>query len=203
MARSSAMRRRADEGGGPTQAALASWCPDGRTEWGTIWGGCTWRSRAWGIPPGWSAGDWSEEIQAEALAAVCQALHDYDATRGVPLVAFVRERVEFGMRARYRKEWAHSVHCGCELPSDGGEDRSDAPSSTRQAYEALQGPLARLSEPDRRLIEHLFWGRRTEAELASELGISQSAVSRRKQAIILVLRRSLGNRDEKMEESRS
>jgi DNA-directed RNA polymerase specialized sigma24 family protein len=197
------MWRRAHEGGVPTQAAMASWCPDGRHEWGTIWGGCARRFRAWRIPPRWSAGDWSEEIQAEALAAAHQALHDFDPARGVPLIAFVRRRVLFGVRARYRKEWSHSVHCGRGLPSDGGAAPSDDVSSAPLAYEALQAPLARLSEIDRRLIEHLFWGGRTEAELAGELGISQSAVSRRKRAIILVLRRSFGIPDEKMEESRS
>ncbi len=203
MARSSAMRRRADEGGVPTQAAMAAWCPDGLPDWGSIWGGCTRRFRAWRIPPRWSAGDWSEEMQAQAVAAAYQALDDYDPARGVPLCAFVRRRVLFGVRALYRQEWSHSVHCGCELPSDGGAGPSDDPSSAPQAYKALQGPLARLSEIDRRLIEYLFWGGRTEAELAGELGISQSAVSRRKRAIILVLRRSFGISDEEMEELRS
>ena len=115
----------------------------------------------------------------------------------------MRRRILFGVRARYRQEWAYAVHCGCEPSADGGASPSDAAPSAPHAYEALQGPLARLAEPDRLLIQHLFWGGRTEADVAGELGISQSGVSRRKRAIILGLRRSFGSLDEKLEELQS
>jgi DNA-directed RNA polymerase specialized sigma24 family protein len=200
MARSSSMRRREHEGGVPMHTLMASRCLDGLPEWGTIWGSCARRFRAWRTPPRWSVDDWSEEMQAQGVAVAWQALRDYDPARGVPLSAFVLRRVLFGVRARHRQEWAYAVHCGCVPPADGGASPSDAASSTPNAYEALQGPLARLAEPDRRLIEHLFWGGRTEADVAGELGISQPAVSQRKRAIILVLRRSFASLEKEIEE---
>jgi hypothetical protein len=184
------MRRWEHEGGVPMPTLMALRCLDGLPEWGTIWGSCARRFRAWRTPPRWSVDDWFEEMQAQGVATAWQALRDYDPARGVPLSAFVRVRVLVGVRARYRQEWAYAVHCGCEPPADGGASPSDAAPSTPNAYEVLQGPLARLAEPDRRLIEHLFWGGRTEADVAGELGISQPAVSQRKRAIILGLRRS-------------
>jgi DNA-directed RNA polymerase specialized sigma subunit len=171
---------------------MASWRVEGLPDWGAIWAGCARRVRAWHIPPRWSAGDWSEEVQAQGVAAAWQAVRDYDPARGVPLGAFVRRRVLFGVRARHRQEWAYAVHCGCGTLADASASPSDTVTSASLAYEALQGPLARLAEPDRRLIEHLVWGGRTEADVAGELGISQSAVSQRKRAIILGLRRSFG-----------
>ena len=74
MVRPSSMRRRTHEGRVPTYTAMESWCPDGLPDWGTIWGGCARRFRAWRIPPRWSVGDWCEEIQAQGVAAACQAL---------------------------------------------------------------------------------------------------------------------------------
>jgi DNA-directed RNA polymerase specialized sigma24 family protein len=192
MVRSIAMWRRTHAGDVPTHAALAAWCLEGLPNWGTIWRGCAWRLRAWRIPPRWSAGDWFEELEAEGVAAAWQAVRAYDPVRGIPLSAFVRRRVLFGVRTRYRQEWAYARHCGCEPPADGDADArpSDAQPSAPDAHEALQGPLARLPESDRGLIDDLFWGGRTEADIAGELGISQPTVSRRKRAIMLRLRHS-------------
>jgi DNA-directed RNA polymerase specialized sigma24 family protein len=55
--------------------------------------------------------------------------------------------------------------------------------------------LARLERLDRRLIERLYWDGWTEAAVGTELGISQSAVSRRKSSILDSLRRWIGPRD--------
>jgi hypothetical protein len=180
---------------------MASWCLDGLPDWGTIWVSCARRFRAWRIPPRWSDSDWSEEMEAQGVAAAWQAVRDHDPARGVPLGAFVRRRVLFAVLARYRQEWAYAVHCGWGPPADEGASPSDAAPFPPRAYETLQDPLARLADPDRRLIEDLFWGGRTEADVAGELGISQPAVSRRKRAILLGLRRSFANFHKEMEES--
>ena len=203
MVRTSSMRRRRHEGGEPALSAMASWCLDGLPDWGTIWGSCARRFRAWRIPPRWSANDWFEEMEAQGVAAAWQAVRDYDPARGVPLGAFVHRRVLFGVRTRYRQEWAYAVHCGCESPTDGGASPSEAVPYTHHAREALRAFLARLADADRRLIEHLFWGGRTEADVAGELGISQSGVSRRKRAIILDLRRAIGSLGEDFQEFHS
>jgi RNA polymerase sigma-70 factor (ECF subfamily) len=193
MERSSSIRLPAYRDRPPTQAAMAAWRVEGLPDWGAIWAGCVRRVRAWRIPPRWSAGEWSEEVQAQGVAAAWQAVRDYDPARGVLLGAFVHRRVLFAVRARYREEWAYSLHFVSDLPAEGREGPSDTASSAPLAYEALRDPLARLSKADRRLIERLFWRGLSETELAGELGISQSTVSRRKRAIILSLRRSFGD----------
>ena len=43
----------------------------------------------WPAPPNWSLRDWSEELNAEVIAASWEAERDFDPTRGVPLDAFV------------------------------------------------------------------------------------------------------------------
>jgi DNA-directed RNA polymerase specialized sigma subunit len=44
--------------------------------------------------------------------------------------------------------------------------------------------LAFLPESERWLIQELFWGRRTAADIAAWMGVSQQAVSTRKQVIL-------------------
>jgi DNA-directed RNA polymerase specialized sigma24 family protein len=201
MARTAKPRRRAYEGEGPRLAAIASMCLESIPDWNAIWAGCARRFRSWRIPPRWSLGDWMEEIQAQGLAAAWQARCDYDPARGVPLGAFVRRRVLSGVLTRYRQEWAYAVRVGFEVPAAEEAGPPAATPDAPQVGDALQGPLTRLAEPDRWLIERLFWHGKTESDVASELGISQPAVNRRKRAIIHDLRRALGTLDEIGEES--
>jgi DNA-directed RNA polymerase specialized sigma subunit len=201
MVRTVKPRRRSYEGKTPMLASIASWCPEDLPDWDAIWAGCARRFRTWRIPPRWSIGDWIEEVQAQGLAAAWQALCDYDPARGVPLSAFVRQRILFGVLTRYRQEWAYALRLGFEIP-DTGDASSSAATSTAlpRVDDALQGPLSQLAEPERWLIERLFWHGKTESDVAAELGISQPAVNKRKRAIIHNLRRSIGARDEFMEE---
>ena len=53
------------------------------------------------------------------------------------------------------------------------------------------GLINDLPEPDRNLIECLFWEDRTEREIAGRLGITQQAVSKRKHRILDELRETL------------
>jgi len=48
--------------------------------------------------------------------------------------------------------------------------------------------LARLTKSDLWLVEQLFWRGRTEATVATETGITQQAVNKRKSMILLRLR---------------
>ncbi|MBX6315683.1 MAG: sigma-70 family RNA polymerase sigma factor [Isosphaeraceae bacterium] len=151
--------------------------------------GCLRRIRWWRIPPGWSAEGWWEEARAEGIAAAWQALRDHDPTRGIPLGAFVYRRIWAGVRTRYRQEWAYGLHRNAGAAAEACEDGTGSPLSITRIREALPELLARLAEPDRRLIEHLFWDGWTEAEVAYELGLGQSAVSKRKRSILIELRR--------------
>lgn len=171
------------DAGGPEGA----WTCD-LPEWGSTWAGCRRRFCSWNVPPRWSVEDWWEELRAVALVAACQSLRAFDPTRGVPRGAFLRRRILAAAWARYRQEWAYARQCAPEAELDRIPGRVGDTSATARAFEALRGPLARLREPDRWLIEHLFWDGGTEASAAAVLGISQQAVSRRKRSILRALR---------------
>jgi hypothetical protein len=152
---------------------------------------CLHRLRHWQVPPHWACADWWDEIKAQAEAAACQALLKYDASRRVPLTAYVRCYVMASVRTRYRQEWAYGKHCSCEADEEGDgntlEECHDLPLPF-EYHEMLCYALALLSESDRRLIEQLFWEGYTEAEVAQQLGISHQAVSKHKWVILEHLR---------------
>ena len=113
------------------------------------------RIGAWRVPPNWSLRDWIEEMRAEAAAAAWLAKLDFDPTRGVPLTAFVHQRIWAHARARYRQEWAYALHCGAH-PEDSEREVADDGLSPAGAYESLRNCLERLPELHRGLLESLF-----------------------------------------------
>ena len=162
--------------------------------------GCLKRILGWCVPPNWSVVDWREEIRAHVLAAVCEAICDFDSSRRVPLDAFIYQRVIARAYTRFRQEWAYGLRCISEtdgVVTDGGH--MSLPGQSRiqylessiepnPAYQALHEALGSLSEPNRQLIMQLFWEGQTEAFIAEALGISRQAVSKRKRAVIQKLR---------------
>jgi RNA polymerase sigma factor (sigma-70 family) len=134
-------------------------------------------------------------MHAQGAAAACQAARDYDPARGVPWGAFVRLRILSSLRTRHRQEWSFAVHCGPDAAviEEEGEAQTDKSPATDPIDGMLRTALDRLAEPDRRLIQLLFWDGRTETELAAELGVAQSTVNKHKQAILVHLRRSIGD----------
>lgn len=152
------------------------------------------RIYTWRVPPHWSRNDWLEEMRAQGAAAVWQALCDYDASRGVPLPAFIHLRVTASAFTRYRQEWGYAAHCVCQADEKARDRASIAEDSPfpPAVRELLQSALAQLSEPERGLIKQLFWEGHTEAEVAQRLGISHQAVSKRKQSVLQYLRTRLG-----------
>ena len=139
---------------------------------------------AWRVPPQWSLCDWFEEIKAQGAAAAWKAVCDFDPCRGVPFTAFVHQRVLRGALTRYRQEWRYALRCSCHPGDEERAKRHQDSLYSSAALELLRHALASLPEPDRRLIEQLFWEGKTEAEIATTLGISQQAVSKRKQAML-------------------
>jgi RNA polymerase sigma factor (sigma-70 family) len=153
--------------------------------------------RSWPAPPNWSPTDWSEELEAEMIAAIWEAERNFDPTRGVPLESFVQQRVWTRSLSRYRREWAYARRCGSHL--EGGDDCDisiDERSSSNEISESLRTCLQRLPEQHRHLIEGLFWKEMTEVEVAGMLCLTQSGISRRKRRVLDQLRRWM-NRSEK------
>jgi hypothetical protein len=150
---------------------------------------CLRRIFRWRVPPNWSVSDWRNEMRAEAACAAWQAVRDYDPSLGVPFSAFARQRVLTSTLTRCRQEWAYALRLA------QGRDPEDPDSSildftTSAVFDDWPGhALVRLSKPDLWLVEELFLRDRTEAEVATQIGITQQAVSRRKWMILFRLRR--------------
>src|SRR5205809_4895153 len=79
------------------------------------------RILSWRIPPNWSAHDWFDEVKAITAAARWKAELDYDFERGVPLSAFLYQRVLTCAWTRYRQEWAYALRFVQEDGTGGDE----------------------------------------------------------------------------------
>jgi RNA polymerase sigma factor (sigma-70 family) len=160
---------------------------------------CLHRICGWRVPPNWSAPDWFEEIRAVAVESAWEAEREFDGSRGVSLAAFVHSRTLGRALARYRQEWSFGLRFSCRQVEDEGLEATDESSSTAQPFLQLAGAPSHelweavnlLDSAQRRLVIQLFSEGQTEAEIAQELGLSQRAVSKRKQAALGVLRQCL------------
>ena len=147
----------------------------------------------WRRPANWSGRDWSDEVRAITAAACYRADTDYDPERGVPLSAFLYLRALSCAWTRYRQECAYSRR----FISQNGNGHDEAavldmsPCKVCPPIDSLQCALLKLPFIDQCLIRELFWEKTSEGSLATNLKISQQAVSKRKRKIILKLRRLL------------
>src|SRR5262249_47786186 len=144
-------------------------------------------------PPRWVERDWYEEAWAQGALADCQARRDFDTRRRVPLDAFRCSRVVNSVWTRYRQEWSYGRRArpGAAIPDHPAPARPGAgPEADTRAW--IKSSLDGLAERDRGLIRRLFWDGRGEGDLAREWGVSQQAVSKRKQRILKELRCRVG-----------
>ena len=164
---------------------------------------CLQRICSWRVPPNWSPTDWLEEIRAVAIGEAWKAECEFDFTRGVSLAAFVHSRMLARVLTRYRQEWSYGLHCPRRVVEDGDfpEERSTGQVAVAHLDLASQGfweMVTLLDAKPRRLVIQLFCEGRTEAEIARELGLSQRAVSKRKQAALGALRQCLEDHAKKI-----
>jgi RNA polymerase sigma factor (sigma-70 family) len=177
---------------GALSKSMNSWLQHHLKEWPKIWATCVRRTHRWRVPPRWSVSDWWEEIDAESIAAACHAIRIFDPDLGPSLDSFVYHTILASALSRYRKEWTYALRYGIAESEDSGMiAEADERFLIEQEEEQLKRSLTRLSETDRRLLQRLFWEGHTETEVASGLGISQQAVSKRKRKILTELRRCL------------
>jgi DNA-directed RNA polymerase specialized sigma subunit len=127
-------------------------------------------------------------MRAEAACAAWQAVCDYDPSLGVPFSAFAYQRVLTRTLTRYRQEWAYALRSEQEQNPEGSDNRALDCSASAVLDAWPRHALARLSKPDLWLIEQLFLKDRTEADIATQIGITQQAANKRKQIILLRLR---------------
>ena len=154
---------------------------------------CLQRVRSWQVPPNWALSQWFEEIEAHALAAACDAEAAYDPARSVPFGAFIYSRVMARVLTHYRQEWSYARRVVGNL-AEGGEEVFGCAAPSQLDHRDLDEAVDALSTAQRWLLEQIFWRESTESSVASVLGLSQRAVSKRKQAVLRLLRRSLEDR---------
>ena len=150
-------------------------------------GSCLKRIFRWRVPPNWSVSDWRNEMRAQAACAAWQAVCDYDPSLSVPFIAFARQRVLTSTLTRYRQEWAYALRSAQEHDPENSDSRLFTTSEVFEDWP--EHALARLSKPDLWLIEQLFLRDRTESNIATQTGITQQAVNKRKRVIVMQLRR--------------
>ena len=152
-------------------------------------GSCLKRIFRWRVPPNWSISDWRNEMRAEAACAAWRAMCDYDQSLNVPLSIFARQRVLTSTLTRYRQEWAYALRSPQEYDPQRSNSKLLDFTDTEVFNDWPERALARLSQSDLWLVEQLFLRDRTEAEVATQIGITQPAISKRKRAIVTQLRR--------------
>jgi hypothetical protein len=141
----------------------------------------------WRAPPNWSVSDWRNEMRAEAACAGWQAVCEYDPSLGVPFGAFAHQRVLTSTLTRFRQEWAYALRSGQEYDPEGFDSRL-FDYTAYAVFDDWPGyALARLSKSELWLIGQLFLKDRTEAEIATQIGITQQAINKRKRMILLRL----------------
>jgi RNA polymerase sigma factor (sigma-70 family) len=197
--------RKQISGANPGRASFASvalsqsmngWLKNRLPNWPKVWAACLGRTHSWRVPPRWNHSDWWEEIDAESIAAACHAIRIFDPNRGPTLGSFVYHQILASALSRYRQEWTYAVRYGVSATEDVGITPPDERFALEQEREELKQTLTMLPEADRSLIQDLFWQGCTETEVASGLGISQQAVSKRKRRILNELRESFPDEGE-------
>jgi DNA-directed RNA polymerase specialized sigma subunit len=134
-------------------------------------------------------------MRASAAAAALQAVCDYDSSLGVPLAAFVRQRVVSRTLTEYRREWRYCLRFTSEPNENEHRIVKRLFVYPPDLLISLRHALSRLRESDRWIIEQLFWEGSTEAAVAQKSGVSQQAISRRKRLILHDLRQELRPRE--------
>jgi DNA-directed RNA polymerase specialized sigma24 family protein len=142
----------------------------------------------WRVPPNWSISEWRNEMRAEAACAAWQAVCDYDPSLGVPFDAFTYQRVLTKTLTRYRQEWTYALRLAQVNKPEELDTRMPGSAVSTLLADWPRSALATLTKSERWLIEQLFLRGRTEATIATEAGITQQAVNKRKSMILLRLR---------------
>jgi hypothetical protein len=86
--------------------------------------------------------------------------------------------------SRYRREWRYARRFRPHFAGCARNAASAHGSSTVEISETLRVCLRKLPEPDRRLIESLYWEAMTEVVVTQMDCLSHQAISKRKRRIL-------------------
>jgi RNA polymerase sigma-B factor len=136
-----------------------------------------------------SSGEQLDDLVQAGSIGLIKAVDRFDPDRGPSLAAFAAPVIEGEIRHHLRRRRRHATRETAEPPDglDGGtpgEGQSEARLALAPGWQALP-------DRERRLLELRFFEDRTQAQIASELGISQAHVSRLLRAALDRLRAGL------------
>ncbi len=149
--------------------------------------GRLWR---WRVPANWSRPQWEEEISSEVAVAVMEFTRGYTVSEPQSGTRYLRSKIQNKVLNRYRQEWAFSKHIAHPIVTEP----TDSDHLERgHGHLALQEAVAALSESDRRLIQQLYWEKRSQTQIAAEAGVSVPAICKRNKRILCRLKGVLKN----------
>ena len=132
-----------------------------------------------------------EEAESVAALSLVEAMNSYDAGTGVPFAAYAKTKVFGDVRSFFRRErirWNREIVPFDTEEGDSFWDRFEDPGRELEGLElksVLEEELSKLTPRDREMVEEcLIYGRKTQAELAIQYGVSfQNSTKRRKRAV--------------------
>jgi len=144
------------------------------------------RLQSWQRPPNWSVMDWSAECRQIEEIAAYKLTRAVDSAGNIPPARSIYNHVIASVRTCYRREWAYSLHFEpCPMNLSSREQEFEGPRDGQTAetdpYSFLYEAMDELAPEQRRLVEQLFFFGRTQAEVGKIFGLSQRAISKRKQ----------------------
>lgn len=155
---------------------------------------CVARIQRWMVPPNWSRSQWMEEISSQAELALAMEYDLVNKQSGSLLdLKRLESRIQNNLLKRYRQEWSFARHCCRHFTTDKPAEPDILENDLGLMLSALGIAMAALSEPDRRLIEMLYCQQRNESQVAAEMGVCQSAISKRKRRILSKLSNAMKN----------
>jgi DNA-directed RNA polymerase specialized sigma24 family protein len=126
-----------------------------------------------------------QELSAQAELALAMEYSSVDKQNQSPQEPKrIESSIHNNLLKCYRQEWSFGRHCCSNFTPDIPAEPEVLDADLGPMLSALGKAMGALSEPDRRLIEMLYWLQRKESQIAAEMGVSQPAISKRKRLIL-------------------
>lgn len=147
--------------------------------------------------------DQLEEGESLASLAFLQAIHDYDASRGIHFAAFLQQRLRltlYNAFRRRREDWTHTCHPEQDSEAADVWERYGGRTCDTESPEAvacrqllLRQLISFLPAREKQLLVLLYLLDLPQIEIAARLHITHQAVTRLKQSTLRHLRQSVEN----------
>jgi hypothetical protein len=155
---------------------------------------CLARIQRWKVPSNWSRSQWIEEMSAQAKLAAAMECGMFDKQNGsLRKTNGLESRIQNNLLKRYRQEWSFARHCCGHFTTVKPAEPDTLENDLGLMLSALGIAMAALSESDRRLIEMLYCQQRNESQVAAEMRVCQSAISKHKRRILSKLSNAMKN----------